>query len=169
MSLADLRSTFSGRILTAADADYDAYRQVIYGGIDKHPAAIALAKTSADVAAAVNYARDNGVELAVRSGGHSAAGHSVSDGGLVVDLREMNAISIDPEARTAWVGAGATAAQFTSAAAEHDLVVGFGDAGSGGLGGLVTGVGWATWSASTVSPSILSSPPKSSPLMVPRG
>ena len=141
MSLADLRSTFSGRILTAADADYDAHRQVIYGGIDKHPAAIALAKTSADVATAVNYARDNGVELAVRSGGHSAAGHSVSEGGLVVDLREMNAISIDPEARTAWAGAGATAAQFTTAAAEPDLVVGFGDTGSGGLGGLVTGGG----------------------------
>ncbi len=141
MSLADLRATFSGRILTAADADYEAHRQVVYGGIDKHPAAIALPKTSADVAAAVSYARDNGVELAVRSGGHSPAGHSLSEGGLVIDLREMNAIAIDPAARTAWAETGATAVQFTKAAEAHGLVVGFGDTGSVGLGGLVTGGG----------------------------
>ncbi|HEY9010606.1 MAG TPA: FAD-binding oxidoreductase [Devosia sp.] len=141
MSLTDLKSRISGRLVLPADTDYDKLRQVIYGGIDKHPAAIALVKTAADVADAVNYARDHGLELAVRSGGHSIAGYSLSEGGLVIDMREMNKIELDVPARTAWAEAGATAGQFTKAAEPHGLVVGFGDTGSVGLGGLVTGGG----------------------------
>lgn len=141
MSLADLKTAISGRLVTPTDADYDALRQVMYGGIDKHPAVIVLPKTSGDVAVAVNYARNNGLELAVRSGGHSPAGYSVSEGGLTVDLREMNRIELDVPSRTAWAEAGATAAQFTQAAEQHSLAVGFGDTGSVGLGGLVTGGG----------------------------
>jgi FAD/FMN-containing dehydrogenase len=136
-----LRSSFSGTLIVPGDEGYEAARVVIYGGIDKHPALIAQAKHADDVVRAVNFARDNRLELAVRSGGHSAAGHSSTEGGLVVDLRNMNAIQVDADARTAWAEAGATAEQFTKKAEEVGLVVGFGDAGSVGLGGIVTGGG----------------------------
>ena len=99
------------------------------------------ARNAGDVKQAVNFARDNGLELAVRSGGHSAAGHSTTDGGLVVDLREMKAIEIDAAGKTAWAEAGATALEVTKAATDQGLVVGFGDAGSVGLGGITTGGG----------------------------
>lgn len=141
MSIADLRQSITGRIVTSADADYDALRQLMYGGHDKRPAAIVRPVDASEVAAAVNYARQNGLELAVRSGGHSAAGHSSTNGGLVIDLRDMKAIEIDAASHTAWADAGATAVEFTKLAEAQNLIVGFGDAGSVGLGGLVTGGG----------------------------
>lgn len=136
-----LRSGLSGRIIAPGGADYDAARAVMYGGIDKKPAVIVRVRGAGDVKHAVSFALDNGLELAVRSGGHSAAGHSTTDGGLVVDFREMNAIEIDKGAKTAWAEAGATALEVTKAATDEGLVVGFGDAGSVGLGGITTGGG----------------------------
>jgi FAD/FMN-containing dehydrogenase len=141
LSFDTLRSGLSGRIILSGDADYDAARSVMYGGIDKKPAVIVRARTAGDVKHAVNFARDNGLELAVRSGGHSAAGHSTTEGGLVVDLREMNAIEVDTAGKSAWAEAGATALEVTRAATDKGLVVGFGDAGSVGLGGITTGGG----------------------------
>ena len=136
-----LRSGLAGRIILPGDADYDASRTVMYGGIDKKPAVIVRARNAGDVKQAVNFARDNGLEIAVRSGGHSAAGHSTTEGGLVVDLREMTAIEIDAAGKAAWAEAGATALEVSKAATEQGLVVGFGDAGSVGLGGITTGGG----------------------------
>ena len=81
------------------------------------------------------------MELAVRSGGHSGLGHGVTEGGIVIDLRDMKAIEIDPEARTAWAEAGLTAREVTEAAAAHGLAIGFGDTGSVGIGGLTLGGG----------------------------
>jgi FAD/FMN-containing dehydrogenase len=89
----------------------------------------------------VRLAAEHGIELAVRSGGHSGAGHGTVDGGLVIDVRDLDAIEIDPEARVAWAGSGVTAAAFTEAAGAHGLAVGFGDTGSVGLGGLTLGGG----------------------------
>ncbi len=97
--------------------------------------------THADVARVIAYARETGVPLAVRSGGHSNAGNSVIDDGVVIDVRDLDAIDIDVEARTAWAGSGVTAAAFTTRAGEHGLAVGFGDTGSVGLGGLTLGGG----------------------------
>jgi FAD/FMN-containing dehydrogenase len=136
-----LRSGLAGRIILPGDADYDASRTVMYGGIDKKPAVIVRTRSAGDVKQAVNFARDNGLELAVRSGGHSAAGHSTTEGGLVVDLREMNAIDVDANGKTAWAEAGATTLEVTKAATDQGLVVGFGDAGSVGLGGITSGGG----------------------------
>jgi FAD/FMN-containing dehydrogenase len=136
-----LRAGLAGRIILPGDADYDASRTVMYGGIDKKPAVIVRARNAGDVKQAVNFARDNGLELAVRSGGHSAAGHSTTEGGLVVDLREMTSIEIDAAGKTAWAEAGATALEVSKAATDQGLVVGFGDAGSVGLGGITTGGG----------------------------
>jgi FAD/FMN-containing dehydrogenase len=94
-----------------------------------------------DVVRAVALARERGLQLAVRSGGHSIPGHSVSEGGIVIDLADMRALEIDVEARTAWAQTGLTALGFTTAAAEHGLGVGFGDTGSVGIGGITLGGG----------------------------
>ncbi len=94
-----------------------------------------------DVVRVVALARESGLELAVRSGGHSIPGHSVSEGGIVIDLADMRALEIDVEARTAWAQTGLTALGFTTAAAEHGLGVGFGDTGSVGIGGITLGGG----------------------------
>jgi FAD/FMN-containing dehydrogenase len=139
--LTDLREALEGRLLTPADADYDRARTVFYGGIDRHPAAIVRVANAADVSRAVAFARDRGLELAVRSGGHSFAGHSLCEGGIVIDLKDMRALDIDVEGRTAWADAGLTAGEYTSAAGAHGLATGFGDTGSVGIGGLTLGGG----------------------------
>jgi len=139
--LADLRDGFGGRIILPEDDEYDQARAVFYGWVDKRPGAIARAADGQDVVKVVNFARENGVELAVRSRGHSGAGHSVSEGGLVLDLAQMRAIEIDVANRTAWAEAGATAGQYTLAAGEHGLATGFGDTGTVGIGGITLGGG----------------------------
>jgi FAD/FMN-containing dehydrogenase len=140
-SAADVRRTVRGRVITPEDPDYDATRVVVAGHIDRHPALIVRVADADDVARVVSLARENGVELAVRSGGHSGAGHSTTEGGVVLDLRDLAAIDLDPADRTGWAGSGVTAAAFTDAAGEHGLAVGFGDTGSVGLGGLTLGGG----------------------------
>jgi hypothetical protein len=130
-----------GNVITPEDSTYDRARTVFYGGIDKRPAAIVQVADVADVQRVIATARDEGHELAVRSGGHSIAGHCTTDGGIVIDLRPMSKIEIDANDRTAWVETGATAIQVTEAAAKHGLVVGFGDSGSVGVGGITLGGG----------------------------
>src|SRR5688500_835294 len=139
-TLSDL-TELKGRVITRDDPTYDQARTVFYGGIDKRPSAIARVSGVDDVRRVIAKARDEGYELAVRSGGHSIVGHSTTDGGIVIDLRGMSKIEVDPEARTAWVETGATALRVTEALAEHGLVVGFGDAGSVGVGGITLGGG----------------------------
>ncbi len=137
--VAALRDAFGGRVLTAGDPGYDQARATLAGGIDNHPMAIAYAADAEDVRRVVSFARDNGVPLAVRSGGHSL--HSTTDGGLLLDLTGLNSVEFDVEGRTAWAGSGITAGEFTNAAAAYGLAVGFGDTGSVGLGGITTGGG----------------------------
>jgi FAD/FMN-containing dehydrogenase len=137
----DLRTRFSGRVVQPDDPEYDALRVVVLGGADPRPAVIARPLDDADVAAAVAFARDAGLPLAIRSGGHSGAGHGSVDGGLVVDLRDMRAVDVDPGDRTAWVEAGATAGETTAATAAHGLAVGVGDTGAVGVSGITLGGG----------------------------
>src|SRR5690348_14531173 len=134
----------AGRVITPDDLVYATTRAVFYGDGDKHPAAIVRVADVDDVRRAIAAARNGGYELAVRSGGHSVAGHSSTDGGIVIDLRDMAQIDVDSVARTAWVETGATARQVTEALSEHGLVIGFGDAGSVGVGGitLAGGIGF---------------------------
>ena len=139
-SLDDL-SEVRGRVITAEDPTYDRARTVFYGGLDKRPSAIVRVADVADIRRVIAKARHEGYELAVRSGGHSIVGHSTTDGGLVIDLRAMSRIEIDPNARTAWVETGVTAIQVTEALAKHGLVVGFGDSGSVGVAGITLGGG----------------------------
>jgi FAD/FMN-containing dehydrogenase len=139
-----LRAQMSGRVITPDDPAYDQARMIFYGGFDRRPQVIVQAADTDDVARVIALARDTGLELAVRSGGHSPAGHSVLDGGIVLDLSAMRALELDTEARTAWAEPGLTAGEYTTAAAAHDLATGFGDTGSVGIGGitLAGGVGY---------------------------
>ena len=114
---------------------------VFYGGIDRRPAVIVRPTDASDVSQVVSLARETGLELAVRSGGHSLAGHSTTDGGIVLDLADMNALEIDPEQRTAWAQTGLTAGAYTTAAGAYGLATGFGDTGSVGIGGITLGGG----------------------------
>jgi hypothetical protein len=140
-TLDELRAQVAGRVITAADDDYHAMRTIVAGGYDLRPAAIVRVRDARDVAHTVTYARATGSELAVRSGGHSGAGHGSTEGGVVIDLRDMKRIEIDPDSGTAWAETGLTAVEVSIAAAEHDLAVGFGDTGSVGIGGITSGGG----------------------------
>ena len=135
-SALNLLPDVNGRIVTPDSPSYDQTRRVFYGGIDKRPAAIVRASSVEDVRQVLRAAREEGFELAVRSGGHSVSGHSTTEGGLVIDLREMSKIEVDVHARTAWVEAGATAHHATEVLARHGLVIGFGDSGSVGVSGI---------------------------------
>ncbi|MBK8902664.1 MAG: FAD-binding oxidoreductase [Anaerolineaceae bacterium] len=143
-TLSQLRAALNGRIIMPEDAEYNRARTLFYGGFDHRPSAIVRAADAADVACVVSYARETGLDLAVRSGGHSLAGHSVSDGGITLDLSAMKGMDIDVDGRTAWAEAGLTAGEYTAAVGAHGLATGFGDTGSVGIGGITLsgGVGF---------------------------
>ncbi len=133
-----LGSMIRGRVITPAHADYDTLRAVVPGNYDPRPAALIRPASAADVAAVLNFARATDLGVAVRSGGHGSYG--VTDG-LVIDMRDLNALDIDTEARTAWAGTGLTAGEVTRAVEQRGLIVGFGDTASVGIGGLTSGGG----------------------------
>jgi FAD/FMN-containing dehydrogenase len=141
VSIPRLRASLNGRVISPEDAGYDEARAVFYGSIDRRPAVIVRVADATDVSRVVALARESGLELAVRSGGHSLAGHSVSDGGIVLDLSNMKSLQIDTERRTAWAETGLTAGEYTAAVGAHGLATGFGDTGSVGIGGLTLGGG----------------------------
>jgi FAD/FMN-containing dehydrogenase len=114
---------------------------VFYGGFDRRPAVIVRAADSDDVSRVITLARETGLELAIRSGGHSIPGHSTTEGGIVLDLGDLDGLEIDVEGRTAWAGGGLTTGRYTAAAAKHGLATPFGDTGSVGIGGLTLGGG----------------------------
>ena len=141
---AALNRSLKGPVIAPGDDDYDAARTIFYGGIDRRPAAIARVAGAEDVAAVIRVARETGAELAVRSGGHSPAGHSTTEGGIVLDLSDMKALEIDVDGRAAWAETGLTAGEYTGITAAYGLATGFGDTGSVGIGGitLAGGVGY---------------------------
>jgi FAD/FMN-containing dehydrogenase len=140
-AIPQLRSDLKGRVIAPDDAAYDEARRVFYGGIDKRPAVIVRVANESDVSRVISFARETGLELAVRSGGHSVPGHSVSEGGIVLDLSDMRALDIDVEGRTAWAEPGLTAGEYSTVAGAHGLATGFGDSGSVGIGGITLGGG----------------------------
>jgi len=140
-SIPELRALFNGRVIATDDPHYESARTVFYGGIDSRPSAIIRVVDAGDVSRLVKLAREGGFELAVRSGGHSVAGHSTTEDGVVLDLSAMKDLQIDLEEQTAWAETGLTAGEFTSAVGKHGLAIGFGDTGSVGLGGITLGGG----------------------------
>ncbi len=140
LSIPKLREVLDGEVITPEDDSFDEAREVYYG-IDRKPAVIVRPTDTNEVAYVVSIARDTETELAVRSGGHSIAGYGSSDGGIVLDLSAMKTVHVDPKQRTVWAQAGLTAGELTSALGNHRLAVGFGDAGSVGIGGITLGGG----------------------------
>jgi FAD/FMN-containing dehydrogenase len=141
MDIQELRPAFKGRLISPTDSDYDKARTVFYAGIENTPALIVRAADAEDVAKAIKLASKNGLELAVRSGGHSFAGYSATKGGIVIDMRDMKNLEIDVADKTVWAETGLTAMELTQAVDKHDLVIGFGDTGSVGIGGITLGGG----------------------------
>ncbi len=141
LSVQGVRAKFDGAVIAPGDESYDETRTVFNGGVDRRPAAIIQPRSAAEAARVVALARETGVELAVRSGGHSGLGHGVTEGGLVLDMRRLTELDIDVPGRVARAGGGLTAGAYTAAAAEHGLATGFGDTGSVGIGGLTLGGG----------------------------
>jgi FAD/FMN-containing dehydrogenase len=142
ISIADLQAVIKGRVIGPQDPDYEAARTVLVpAAADRRPAAVVRVSNAEDVVQVVDFACDNGVELAVRSGGHSASGHSTVDGGIVLDLHDMKGLEIDAAKRTAWAETGLTAIEYSTATGERGLATGFGDTGSVGIGGITLGGG----------------------------
>jgi FAD/FMN-containing dehydrogenase len=141
---AALREGFSGAVLEPQDAGYEDARSIFNSMIDRRPAVIAQCESPADVGAAIAHARERGLEVAVRGGGHSVAGASLTDGGLVVDMRRMNAVEVDPAARTATAAGGATWSHFDRATQPHGLMSPGGRVSTTGVAGLSLG-GGSTW------------------------
>jgi FAD/FMN-containing dehydrogenase len=144
ISITDLRSNLKGEVIGPDDAAYDEARQVFFRGVDRRPAAVARVAGADDVARVVTLARESGLELAVRSGGHSRAGYGTSEGGIVIDLSGMRTLEIDAGAKTARVETGITAGEYTNAVGERGRATGLGDTGSVGIGGitLAGGIGF---------------------------
>ncbi len=140
-SMFGLRNGFKGRVIAPEDAGYDEARTPFYGGLDRRPALIVQVRDADDVARAVATAQQNGLEIAVQSGGHSIAGYGVTDGGIMVDLSRMRALEADVKNRTAWAETGLTAGEYTNTLSAHGLATGFGDTASVGIGGLTLGGG----------------------------
>ena len=143
-ALRDLSSGFSGDLIRPPDAGYDERRRVWNASIDRHPALIARCAGTPDVLAALRLARQTGLPLAVRGGGHSFPGHSSCDGGIVIDMSALTGVTVDPEARTATAQAGALLGQLDQATQAHGLAVPAGIVTHTGLAGLTLGggIGW---------------------------
>jgi FAD/FMN-containing dehydrogenase len=139
-----LKGQLRGTLIRPGDAEYDAARAVWNGMIDRHPAMIVRPAGPEDVIVAVNLARESALPLAVRGGGHNAAGLAVCDGGIVIDLSSMRTVEVDPAARTARVQGGATWGDFDAATAAHGLATTGGLISSTGVAGLTLGggLGW---------------------------
>lgn len=142
LSIPQLRSVIQGQVLASGDPEYDKLRRVFYGAYNnRRPGVIVRPANAGDVAHVVSLARESGTELAVRSGGHSLAGHSTTEGGILLDLSSMKNLDIDVEGRSAWAEGGLNAGEYTVATGKHGLATGFGDTPSVGIGGLTLGGG----------------------------
>ena len=138
----DFREVLRGSLVRPGDPDYDQARKVFNGMIDRRPALIARCADAADVAAAIQFARGNGLVVSVRSGGHGVAGHAVVDDGLVIDLSPMKAVEVDAQRRIARAGAGLRLGELIVATERYGLVTPTGTVSDTGVGGLTTGGGY---------------------------
>jgi FAD/FMN-containing dehydrogenase len=137
----DLRAAFAGEVIDPGHAEYDQARQVWNGLIDRHPAVIARCAGVDDVVSAVRVARQHGIEVSVRGGGHQVAGTAVIDDGLVIDLSAMRSVQVDPAARTARVAGGALWQDVDRATQAHGLATTGGEVSITGVAGLTLGGG----------------------------
>ena len=139
-----LRPQIAGTVLSPSDAAYEDARRVHNGIIDRRPALVARCHGTADVQTAVRFARERGLEIAVRGGGHNVAGNAVCDGGLMIDLSGMRSVHVDPRARRARAQGGATWGDYNRETQLHGLASTGGVVSTTGVGGLTLGggLGW---------------------------
>jgi FAD/FMN-containing dehydrogenase len=135
---------FEGELLTAGDDGYDAARMVHNGLIDKHPALIARCRRTADIATAIRHAREQGLEIAVKGGGHNVAGRATTEGGVMIDLSLMRGVEVDPATLTVRAGGGVTWGELNDATHRHGLATTGGVISTTGIAGLTLGggIGW---------------------------
>ncbi len=138
----ELKSNFRGDVLMPRDEGYDSARMIWNATIDKHPALIVRCTSTPDVVRAVNFARDNGLLLAVRGGGHNIAGNAMCDDGIVIDLSQMKAARVDAAARRVTIEGGATLADLDAATQAHGLATPVGINSTTGVAGLTLGGGF---------------------------
>ena len=144
LSARDLRAGFEGQILDPEDPGYDGARKIWNGMIDRHPALIARCLTPADVERAVLFARDRGLAIAVKGGGHNVSGNAMCDDGLVIDLSRMRRVQVDPVRRVARAEGGVLWGEFDAATQAHGLATTGGVVTHTGIAGLTLGggIGW---------------------------
>jgi FAD/FMN-containing dehydrogenase len=145
-SIDALRVAIDGQVILPGDADFDFSRLIWNGAIDRAPAVVARCTSPADVAAALGWAQANGIEVAVRGGGHNVAGTAIAEDGLTIDLSELATVVVDPVAKLARCGPGAALADLDAACQEHRLAVPAGTVSHTGVAGLTLGggFGWLT-------------------------
>jgi FAD/FMN-containing dehydrogenase len=136
-----LRETFGGEVIIPGDDAYDDARRVWNARFDRRPAIVLRPTTAEEVATAVRFGREHELEIAVRGGAHSNAGHSTTDGGLVIDLSRLRGVTVGPERRIARAAGGALLGELDVAAQAHGLVCPIGVIGHTGVGGLTLGGG----------------------------
>lgn len=139
--IAEFGKHFSGQLITPASPGYDEVRAIYNSMIDRRPSVIAQCASVDDVVGAIRFARNQGLEIAVRGGGHSVAGKSLVDGGLVVDMQPMNSVTVDPDGRTVTVGGGATMSHLDRGTQPYDLMTTGGRVSTTGVGGFILGGG----------------------------
>ncbi len=138
----ELRSQLKGSVLLSGDDGYDDARTIWNAMIDRHPALIAQCANDDDIAAAVTFAKANATLVSIKGAGHNIAGNAVCDGGFMIDLSQMNNVSVDADKRTARVGPGATLADVDKATQAHGLAVPTGINSTTGIAGLTLGGGF---------------------------
>src|SRR5262245_2534216 len=140
--LDDLRNRLTGEVIVPGDDAYDSARRIWNATIDRRPGAIVRCSTTPDVVQAVNFARESGVVLAIRGGGHNIAGSALCDGGLVIDLSRMRTAQVDPVARRVTIEGGATLADLDAVTQAHGLATPVGINSTTGIAGLTLGGGF---------------------------
>jgi FAD/FMN-containing dehydrogenase len=140
-TIAVLRQTLRGNLCLAQEAGYDEARTIWNAMIDRHPGAVVRCQGAADIIRAIRFAREHGLLLSVRGGGHNIAGNAVCEGGLLIDLSPMRAVRIDPARRTARVEPGATLGEFDKEAQAFGLATPLGINSTTGVAGLTLGGG----------------------------